>query len=103
MADVGLILEYAALLCDKERAAAPDLRYTLCLQHVARIAQRRLADFCELGWPALTAQVCYLPPPTHKVLEVQVCWRARRWFYPDHATPFLGWDISDSHTHETQC
>ncbi len=57
LADVGLILEYAALLGNKESSAVPDLRHSMCLQHVARLAQRRLIDFCELGWPALTAQV----------------------------------------------
>ena len=65
LADVGLILEYAALLGDKERAQSPDVCHGTCLQHVARLAQRRLADFCELGWPALATQVALFPSSPH--------------------------------------
>ncbi|CAL8463580.1 g3114 [Coccomyxa elongata] len=59
LADVGLILEYAAVLGGGDqpgRNAALALQDSMCMQHVARLAQRRLPDFCELGWPALTAQ-----------------------------------------------
>ncbi len=55
LADIGLLLEYAQLICD--RAQALDA-YRLCyLPHAACLARARLALLCAMGWPALTAKV----------------------------------------------
>ena len=75
LADVGLILEYAAVLGgggQATRAAALEVQDSRCMQHVARLAQRRLPEFCELGWPALTAQVGSPSntPPQHVSLSM---------------------------------
>lgn len=72
LADVGLILEYADALGGGDqpsRSAALALQDSKCMQHVAHLARRRLPDFCELGWSALTAQVaCQLYTPSEHVV-----------------------------------
>ena len=55
LADVGLLLEYAQLIAD--RAQAPDPHRLDYLPHAACLARARLALFCAMGWPALTAKV----------------------------------------------
>jgi hypothetical protein len=62
MVDVGLVLEFAHLLGSSSEQG-PDVGpcinayHSKCMQHVARVALRRLGCFCELGWPATLAQV----------------------------------------------
>lgn len=55
LADVGLLLEFAQLISD--RAQTPDANSLAYLPHAAHLARARLALFCAMGWPALTAKV----------------------------------------------
>lgn len=82
LADVGLLLEYAALLSSGPssngkqgccRGPAIDSYHSCCLQHVAKVALRRLGCFCELGWPAVAAQVCKHHPSCHDPAFCMVC------------------------------